>query len=145
MTGFSDIFFYNSLNHNRLLGCVRFEIFTAVTMKNAVFWDVALCRSCVNRRLGETYRLHLQCRKICERGTSHTDFCSLKLEAILSSETSVYTTSQKTAFFNYRVTANLSTSQVTRTGLDPLHSPSHYDWTTYIVSRRIHRKHILYC
>jgi hypothetical protein len=31
---------------------VRFEAFTAVTMKN-VFWDVALCRSCVNRRFGE--------------------------------------------------------------------------------------------
>jgi hypothetical protein len=27
---------------------VRFEAFTAVTMKNVVFWDVALCRSCVN-------------------------------------------------------------------------------------------------
>jgi hypothetical protein len=24
---------------------VRFEVFTAVTMKNAVFWDVAPCRS----------------------------------------------------------------------------------------------------
>jgi hypothetical protein len=35
-----------------------------VTMKNTVFWDVALCRSCVNRRFGGTYRLHLQCRKI---------------------------------------------------------------------------------
>jgi hypothetical protein len=29
-------------------------------MKNAVFWDVVPCRSCVNRRLGGTYRLHLQ-------------------------------------------------------------------------------------
>jgi hypothetical protein len=29
-------------------------------MKNAVFWDVVLCRSCVNRRIGEMYRLHLQ-------------------------------------------------------------------------------------
>jgi hypothetical protein len=36
-------------------------------MKNVVFWDVALCRSCVNRRIGETYRLHLQVRKIRER------------------------------------------------------------------------------
>jgi hypothetical protein len=27
---------------------VRFEVFTAVTMRNAVFCDVALCRSCVN-------------------------------------------------------------------------------------------------
>jgi hypothetical protein len=26
---------------------VRFDVFTAVTMKNAVFWDAALCRSCV--------------------------------------------------------------------------------------------------
>jgi hypothetical protein len=34
--------------------CVRFEVFTAVTMKNAVFWDVAPCRSCVNRRSSET-------------------------------------------------------------------------------------------
>jgi hypothetical protein len=27
---------------------VRFEVFTAVTMKKAVFWDVARCRSGVN-------------------------------------------------------------------------------------------------
>jgi hypothetical protein len=27
---------------------VRSEAFTAVTMKIVVFWDVALCRSCVN-------------------------------------------------------------------------------------------------
>jgi hypothetical protein len=32
-------------------------------MKNAVFRDVAPCRYCVNRRLGGTYRLHLQGRK----------------------------------------------------------------------------------
>jgi hypothetical protein len=43
---------------------VRFEVFTAVTMKNVVFWDVAPCRSCVNRRFGGTYRLHLQGIKI---------------------------------------------------------------------------------
>jgi hypothetical protein len=39
-------------------------------MKNVVFWDVALCSCCVNRRFGGTYRLHLQDRKICEQGTS---------------------------------------------------------------------------
>jgi hypothetical protein len=38
-------------------------------MKNAVFWDAAPCRSCVNRRFGGTYLLHLQDRKIRERGT----------------------------------------------------------------------------
>jgi hypothetical protein len=49
---------------------VRFEVFTAVTMKNAVFWDVAPCTSCVNRRFGGTHRLQLQGREIRERGTS---------------------------------------------------------------------------
>jgi hypothetical protein len=40
-------------------------------MTNAVFWDVALCRSFeLNRCFGRTYRLHLQGRKIRERGTS---------------------------------------------------------------------------
>jgi hypothetical protein len=33
---------------------VRFEVFTAVTMKNAVFWDVMLCGSYKNQRFGET-------------------------------------------------------------------------------------------
>jgi hypothetical protein len=50
---------------------VRVEVFTAVTMKNAVFWDVVPCRSCVNRHFGGVYYLHLQGRKICEQqGTS---------------------------------------------------------------------------
>jgi hypothetical protein len=38
---------------------VRLEVFAALTMKNTVFWDVALCRYCINRRFGGTYRLHL--------------------------------------------------------------------------------------
>jgi hypothetical protein len=33
---------------------VRYEVFTAVTMKNGVFWDVTLCGSCRNRRFGGT-------------------------------------------------------------------------------------------
>jgi hypothetical protein len=28
------------------LRCVRVDVFTAVTMKNVVFWDVAPCRYC---------------------------------------------------------------------------------------------------
>jgi hypothetical protein len=31
---------------------VRFGVFTAVTIKNAVFWDVMPCGSCKNRRFG---------------------------------------------------------------------------------------------
>jgi hypothetical protein len=33
---------------------VKFEVFTAVTMKNDVFWDVTQCGSYKNRRFGET-------------------------------------------------------------------------------------------
>jgi hypothetical protein len=34
--------------------CVRFEVFTAVAMKDGVFWDVTPCGSCKNRRFGGT-------------------------------------------------------------------------------------------
>jgi hypothetical protein len=40
-------------------------------MKNAIFWDVALCISCANRRFRGTYRLHLQGRKIREQVAAH--------------------------------------------------------------------------
>jgi hypothetical protein len=40
--------------------CVRFEVFTALTVKNAVFWDVTPGGCCKNRRFGGTY-LHHQC------------------------------------------------------------------------------------
>jgi hypothetical protein len=33
---------------------VRFEFFTAATVKNAVFWQVTPCSSCENRRFGGT-------------------------------------------------------------------------------------------
>jgi hypothetical protein len=70
-------------------------------MKNAVFWDVAPCRYCVNRRFGGTYCLLLQ--GISEEpvwaggwahaGSSFANFSTLNMEAIRSSETSVYTIS----------------------------------------------------
>jgi hypothetical protein len=33
---------------------VRFEVLTAATMKNDVFWDVTPCGSCKNRRFEGT-------------------------------------------------------------------------------------------
>jgi hypothetical protein len=33
---------------------VRFEVFTAVTMKNGFLWDDMTCGSCKNRRFGGT-------------------------------------------------------------------------------------------
>jgi hypothetical protein len=39
---------------------VRFEVFMAVSMKNAVFWDVTSCGSCKNRCFGGTESHHHQ-------------------------------------------------------------------------------------
>jgi hypothetical protein len=33
---------------------IRFEVFTAVTMNNCVFWDVTPCGFCKNQRFGGT-------------------------------------------------------------------------------------------
>jgi hypothetical protein len=63
----------------------------AVTMKNAIFWDVAPHRSCVNLQFGGMYRLHLQ--PPAHAGSLLVDFSTLKMEAICSSETSVHTRS----------------------------------------------------
>jgi hypothetical protein len=69
-------------------------------MKKAVFWDVAPCRSGVNRRFRVTYRLHLQGRrenigKSAREASVRDVNGSLKMEAIRSSETSVNTTSTR--------------------------------------------------
>jgi hypothetical protein len=53
----------------------------AVTMKNAVFWDVAPCRSCVIRRFGGTYRFHLLGRKIRERVQAWAGGCRLSRQS----------------------------------------------------------------
>jgi hypothetical protein len=37
-----------------------FQAFTALTMKNALFWDVTQCGSCKNRHFGEMYSFHHQ-------------------------------------------------------------------------------------
>jgi hypothetical protein len=39
---------------------VRFEVFTAVTMKNGVFWDDTPCGSHKNQHFGGMYCLHHQ-------------------------------------------------------------------------------------
>jgi hypothetical protein len=63
---------------------VTFEVFTAVTVMNNVFWDVTMRGSCKNRRLRETYILHHQGENWCSRIT-------VMMGAIRSSETSVLT------------------------------------------------------
>jgi hypothetical protein len=73
-------------------------------MKNAVFWDLPPCRSCVNRRFGEMYHLHLQgLQPPAQVGSSLADFSTLKTEAIHSSETSVDTRSTRRHFPDDRI------------------------------------------
>jgi hypothetical protein len=38
----------------KLICSLRFEVFTAVTTKNDIFWDVTLCGSCKNLCFGGT-------------------------------------------------------------------------------------------
>jgi hypothetical protein len=49
---------------------VRFEFFTAVTMKNGVFWDVMSCGSCKNRHFGERRASLIMVTRIGELGTT---------------------------------------------------------------------------
>jgi hypothetical protein len=51
------------MSAGKIMESVRVEAFTAVTMKKAVFEDVAPCRYCVNRRFGGMYHLHHQGRR----------------------------------------------------------------------------------
>jgi hypothetical protein len=93
---------------------VRFDVFTAVTMKNAVFWDVTPCRYCVNRRFGGTYRLHLPGIKIRDSVCSHLLTLVPRFRIFILWRWRRYVppkhrftkylhgaTSQKTVFFNY--------------------------------------------
>jgi hypothetical protein len=49
---------------------VGLEVFTAMTMKSTIFWDVTPCRSYENRCFGGTCRLHLQGRENSREGSS---------------------------------------------------------------------------
>jgi hypothetical protein len=51
---------------------LRFEIFSEVTMKNTVFWDVTPCGSCKDQRFGGTYGLYYQGDKNQRAGNNET-------------------------------------------------------------------------
>jgi hypothetical protein len=71
----------NELKH------IRFEVFTAVTMKNGVFWDVTLCGSCTLRRNRSVRRLLVAACVV----PSSPILVTLMKVALNSSETSVLT------------------------------------------------------
>jgi hypothetical protein len=61
--------FYESTISGKLITTyVEFEVFIAVTMKNAVVLDVATCGYCNIRRFGGTCRLNFKGKKLRERG-----------------------------------------------------------------------------
>jgi hypothetical protein len=51
---------------------VRFNVFTAVTMKNCIFWDVTSCGPCQNRHFGgkELSAYFIRVTRIGELGTT---------------------------------------------------------------------------
>jgi hypothetical protein len=46
------LYSHQNISAEQEMGYVRFEVFTAVTMKKGVFWEVTPCFSCKNRRFG---------------------------------------------------------------------------------------------
>jgi hypothetical protein len=55
----------------RTIKCsARFKVFTAVTTKNGVFWDVRPCGSCKSRRFGGTYAFFIRVTRISELRTT---------------------------------------------------------------------------
>jgi hypothetical protein len=76
---------------------LRFEVFTAVTLKNAVFWNVTPCGLCKNRRFGETHLLHHQDDSVpwlldpANVVRSSRILITPMMEMILSPETLVFT------------------------------------------------------
>jgi hypothetical protein len=49
---------------------VGFEVFTAVVINVAIFWDIAPCGPYVKRRFGRTYQFYLQDLKSSEQAAS---------------------------------------------------------------------------
>jgi hypothetical protein len=86
---------FNSLFHPMHYSLnVRFEVFTAMTMKNGVFWDVRPCGSCQNRRFGGTYQFLRSVRRLLVTASivpSSPILVTIMKEALGSSETSVLT------------------------------------------------------
>jgi hypothetical protein len=84
LLGFSPVFWFGidfqylplvrcwQLTRTQVEDYVRFEVLTAMTRNNGVFWDVTPCGSWKNRRFRGTWRLHNQGDKSGGLGTTLT-------------------------------------------------------------------------
>jgi hypothetical protein len=64
-----------------------YEIFTAVIMKVAIFWDIAPCGPYVNGLFSGAYDFHLQWTKISRNVVSLTDYTALLSRKIVTFKT----------------------------------------------------------
>jgi hypothetical protein len=61
-----------------------YKVLVSAVMKNLIFWDVTPSTPLkVNQRFGETYRLHLQGRRIKNQDILPAPFCFLAYSSIL--------------------------------------------------------------
>jgi hypothetical protein len=70
MIQFYSTFDFWSKYRNKYINYIRSEVFTAVTMKNGIFWDVTPCGSCKNRRFWEPSASFIRVTWIGELGTT---------------------------------------------------------------------------
>jgi hypothetical protein len=64
-----EIHYFFATEHNRLM-LLKYQVFTAVTVKDAVSWDMTPCGSCKNRRFGRMYRTIIRVKRIRSSETS---------------------------------------------------------------------------
>jgi hypothetical protein len=64
----------DTVESDEFCGCIRFEVFTVVTMKNGVFWDVTLCGFYKNKRFEELSASIIRVTRISELGTTLTSY-----------------------------------------------------------------------
>jgi hypothetical protein len=69
---------------------VESEVIMPVTVKCAVFWLVISCNSGEARRFGRPYRFHLLCRRARQEERNFVYYSNLKMVALCSTETSIF-------------------------------------------------------
>jgi hypothetical protein len=87
--GVTEVSMRDEIQNDLKYSCVRLEVFTVVTMKNGVFWDVTPCGSC------KKYKVSIFAQRASVASYGYVPrspiLVTLMMEALSSSETSVLT------------------------------------------------------
>jgi hypothetical protein len=83
--------YFTNINNASIKADIILKSSVVITerIKNAIFWDVGPCRSCVNPRFRGKYHLHFPGTKIRERETSVSKW--LQTESPLENIPKIYT------------------------------------------------------